>query len=494
MKKVTVIGSGFAGLSTACFLAQQGVEVTVIEKNDQAGGRARVFREKGFTFDMGPSWYWMPDVFERFFNQFNTTTSDFYKLIRLDPSYQVIWDDETLGIPANFQELQQLFERIEPGAAGQLVKFLGEAGYKYHTSMSDLVFKPGLSITEYMSWDVAKSALRIDLLNSIHKHVRKYFSHPKLIQLAEFPILFLGALPKNTPALYSMMNYADMKLGTWYPMGGMTEIVKAIALLAKNLGVKFKFNESAVQLIVSNGSVVGVKTVSNNYVADAVVFACDYAHADQNLTPIEYRNYTESYWESRKMAPSSLLYYIGLNKKVEGMLHHNLMFDAPFAQHADELYTIPSWPKNPLMYICCPSKTDSSVAPIGHENIFALIPVAPGMADNEAIREHYYDILMKRIEKRFGQDVRNNVVYQRSYAHNDFVTDYNAFKGNAYGLANTLQQTAFMKPSIRNKKLKNLFYTGQLTVPGPGVPPALISGEIVAKEVSRLLKIKPTLV
>jgi phytoene desaturase len=487
LSKIIVIGSGFAGLSAACFLAKQGEQVTVIEKNEQAGGRARAFEAAGFTYDMGPSWYWMPDVFERFFQQFDTTHEAFYTLKRLDPSYQVIWEDGVTKLPADFAALQQTFEEIEPGAGAQLAAFMKEAAYKYAASMNSLVYKPGLSITEFMTREVISSVFKIDLFQSMHHHVRKYFKHPKLIQLAEFPVLFLGALPKNTPALYSMMNYADMKLGTWYPMGGMVEIVKAMKAVAERLGVTFKFNEPVEQLLVEQMKVTGVTTNKATYKADVVVMACDYAHADQKLTPAPYRNYSEAYWDKRKMAPSSLLYYVGVNKPVEGLLHHNLFFDASFEQHAAELYTDAQWPKKPLMYVCCPSKTDSTVAPAGQENLFILIPVAPGMSDTEQIKKDYFDIAIARIEQRTGQEIRKHIVYQRSYAHNDFVQDYNAYKGNAYGLANTLMQTAVLKPSIRNKKLKNLFYAGQLTVPGPGVPPSLISGEIVAGQVMKQL-------
>lgn len=489
MGKVIVIGSGFAGLSAACFLAQNGAEVVIIEKNEQAGGRARAFTEQGFTFDMGPSWYWMPDVFERFFSSFGHTTADFYQLVQLDPSYQVIWTDSTENIPAGYQELRQLFERIEPGAAHKLDLFMKEAAFKYNTSMQKLVYKPGLSVREFATWDVAKSLFKIDLFGSIHHHVRKYFSNPKLLQLAEFPILFLGALPQNTPALYSLMNYADMRLGTWYPVGGMVQIVLAMKQLAERLGVVFRFGENVNLIETAEKEITKVVTDKGNYNADAVIAACDYHHAEQ-LLPENKRNYNERYWNSRSMAPSCLLYYIGLNRKIDGLQHHNLFFDAPFMQHAGELYTNPKWPTEPLMYVCCTSKTDETVAPAGQEQLFVLIPVAPGMEDTPAIRDYYYDVVMKRLEQKLGASIKDLVIYKRSYAHNDFVKDYNAYKGNAYGLANTLQQTAIMKPSIRNHKLKNMFYTGQLTVPGPGVPPAIISGEIVANQVLKSFKIK----
>ena len=481
MKHITIIGSGFAGLSAAAYMAKEGHQVTVIEKNEQAGGRARSFESAGFTFDMGPSWYWMPDIFESFFKDFGKQPNDFYQLIRLDPSYQVLWEDLQLPLPANFTELKTVFESLEKGAGNQLELFLKEAAYKYEVGIHKFVEKPGLSITEFFTLDVAKSVFKIDLLTSIHTHVRKYFSNPKLIQIAEFPILFLGALPKNTPALYSLMNYADMKLGTWYPMGGMTALVKGMQQLAMNLGVQFKFNESVISFEYQNKSISKVITNINTYPTDAVIAACDYHHLETAVLAPNYRNYTDDYWEKRKMAPSSILIYLGINKKLKNILHHNLLFDAPFDQHAQELYTQPQWPSDPLMYVNCTSASDPSVAPEGNENLMVLIPTAPGLIDTDEIKEAYFKKAMAKLEKHFGEDIESHIVYKRIYAAKNFIADYHAFKGNAYGLANTLDQTAILKPSIKNKHLHNLIYAGQLTVPGPGVPPAIISGKLAAQ-------------
>ena len=481
MKHITIIGSGFAGLSAAAYMAKEGHQVTVIEKNEQAGGRARSFEAAGFTFDMGPSWYWMPDIFESFFKDFGKQPNDFYQIIRLDPSYQVLWEDLQLPLPANFTELKAVFESLEKGAGNQLELFLKEAAYKYEVGIHKFVEKPGLSITEFFTLDVAKSVFKIDLLTSIHTHVRKYFSNPKLIQIAEFPILFLGALPKNTPALYSLMNYADMKLGTWYPMGGMTELVKGMQQLAMNLGVQFKFNESVLSFEYQNKSISKIITDKNTYPTDAVIAACDYHHLETAVLAPTYRNYTDDYWEKRKMAPSSILIYLGINKKLKNILHHNLLFDAPFDQHAQELYTQPQWPSDPLMYVNCTSASDPSVAPEGNENLMVLIPTAPGLIDTDEIKEAYFKKAMAKLEKHFGEDIESHIVYKRIYAAKNFIADYHAFKGNAYGLANTLDQTAILKPSIKNKHLHNLIYAGQLTVPGPGVPPAIISGKLAAQ-------------
>ncbi|GHA54458.1 phytoene desaturase family protein [Pontibacter akesuensis] len=484
--RVIVIGSGFSGLAAATSLADQGYEVTVLEKNDSPGGRARSFSADGFTFDMGPSWYWMPDVFESYFNKFGKSTSDYYDLKRLDPSYAVIFgENDFVNIPAQMPQMHALFESMEKGSAEQLDKFLEQAAYKYEVGINQLVYKPGRSLTEFMSPRLLLDVIRMDVFQSFHKHIRRFFRHDKIIKLMEFPILFLGALPQNTPALYSLMNYADISLGTWYPMGGMHKIVEGMVKLATEKGVKFRYNQDVQQLQVEKQVVHRVQTSTDAFQADVVVASADYHHVEKELLPETSRSYTDAYWEDRVMAPSSLLFYLGVSKRLQNLQHHNLFFDEDFGPHAEEIYTNPKWPTKPLFYVSAPSVTDPAVAPEGCENLFILIPVAPGLEDTEELREKYFNLVMDRLERLTKQEIRSAIVYKRSYAHRDFIKDYNAFKGNAYGLANTLLQTAILKPSLKSKKVKNLFYTGQLTVPGPGVPPSLISGQVVAKEVAK---------
>ena len=491
-KKITVIGSGVAGLSSACFLAKAGHDVTVLEKNDTIGGRARKFEKNGFVFDMGPSWYWMPDVFERFYNQFNHTTRDFYTLKRLSPSYRVFWKDKTYDdVPSNIEEFYKWFEKLEPGSSKKLDAFLKEAEYKYNVGINDLVHKPSLKITEFADVRIAKGAFKMHLFSSFSKYIRNYFKHPKIIELLEFPVLFLGAMPKDTPALYSLMNYADIKLGTWYPIGGMHKIIEAFETIAKEQGVKIKTNHEVLTFGVSETNTINTTiSTQDTFDSDYVVSGADYEHTDQTLAK-GFSNYSKDYWNSRLMAPSTLLFYLGINKKISGLQHHNLFFDEDFQQHAVEIYKSPSWPSKPLFYACCPSKTDPSVAPKGYENIFLLIPLAPDLKDNEALREKYFDIIMNRLESRTKTTIRDAIIYKRSYCLDDFKKDYHAYKGNAYGLANTLRQTAFLKPKIKSKKINNLYYTGQLTTPGPGVPPSIISGEVVAKEVLKAISQHP---
>lgn len=485
-KKVVVIGSGFAGLSAASNLAQKGYEVTLLEKNGVPGGRARKYEADGFMFDMGPSWYWMPDVFEQYFARFGKKPSDYYELVRLDPSYSIFFDkDDVMEVPARLEDLYAMFERYEPGSSKNLKKFLAEAQYKYEVGMSEFVHKPGHSIMEFADLRVLSSLFRLQMFTSMSKHVRKLFKNEQLIELLEFPVLFLGATPENTPALYSLMNYADMALGTWYPLGGMHKIIEGMVSLAEELGVKVVLNQEVKQIFVVNGQATKVITQDAEYAADVVVGGADYHHVEQQLLAPEHRNYNEQYWDKRTMAPSSLLFYLGVNKRLKGLHHHNLFFDADFSRHAIEIYDQPQWPSEPLFYVCAPSVTDASVAPEGYENLFLLVPLAPGLEDSEEQRERYYDIIMTRLEDLTGQAIRPHVIHKRSFAHRDFERDYHAYKGNAYGLANTLLQTAFLKPKLRSKKVRNLYYTGQLTTPGPGVPPSLISGQVVAEEIAK---------
>ena len=483
-KNLIVIGSGFAGLAAASFMAKAGWKVTILDKHAVPGGRARQLKEQGFVFDMGPSWYWMPDVFERYFAQFGKKVDQFYSLHRLDPSYRIYWPDGKMDIPASLDQLKLLFESIEKGASAQLEKFLVEAAYKYKVGIQKLVFKPGQSITEFLEWEVIKGIIKLDLFTSMKNHVNKYFKHPKLQQLLEFPVLFLGALPANMPALYSMMNHADIIGGTWYPMNGMYSIIEGMYVLAAELGVEFAFNEDVRQITIESGVAKKVITDKNEWNTDVVIGAADYHFIETQLLPASSRSYSDAYWEKRVMAPSCLLYYVGLNKKLKNITHHTLFFDVPFEQHSNEIYTNKKWPERPLFYVSAPSVTDKTVAPEGCENLFILIPVAAGLTgDTEELRDKYFMVIIDRLEKQIGESIKDSVIYKKSFAQTDFVNEYNSFKGNAYGLANTLTQTAILKPSCRSKKVKNLFFTGQLTVPGPGVPPSLISGEVVAREV-----------
>lgn len=485
MSTISVIGSGFSGLSAATHLAAQGHDVHVFEKNGSAGGRARqLTTDNGYIFDMGPSWYWMPDVFEKYFNDFGRSVSDFYSLKRLDPAFDVVFgQDSTLHIPDRYTALREIFEEIEPGSAVRLDQFMEEAEYKYKKGMESLVYMPGLSFAEFADLELIKGVFKLQVFSSFSKHVRQFFTHPKLIALMEFPVLFLGAKPENTPALYSLMNYAGLKLGTHYPEGGFGTVVKSMVKLAEEKGVIFHFNSAVEKIEIEHEEAKALLVNGKLFYCDAIVAASDYHHTESKLLPPKYRNYTEEYWSKKTFAPSSLIYYLGLTKKIPTLQHHTLFFDADFALHGTEIYTDPKWPTKPLFYACCASRSDHTIVPEGHESIFLLMPIAPGLNDDEATREKYFLRMMERLNQQCGEDLIPFIDYKKSYCVKDFVEDYNSYKGNAYGLANTLRQTAILKPKIRNKYIKNLFYAGQLTVPGPGVPPSIISGKIAANQV-----------
>ena len=488
MKKIAVIGSGFAGLTSAIELASLGYKVNILEKNSTPGGRARKFDSNGFTFDMGPSWYWMPDVFDKFFARHGKKVEDYYNLLKLDPGFSVVYGkDDIIDVPASFEELVVLFENIEKGSGSRLKKFLKKAAVKYKIGMDSLVYKPSHSIFEFINLKVLIGVLYLDVFSNFRSYVKKYFSDSRLTRLMEFPVLFLGATPQNTPALYSLMNYSAFSQGTYYPMGGFHEIIIGLSRLAKEKGVIVNCNSNVEKINVVNGKVENIVVNGEKLLFDGVIASADYNHVEQKLLEKPFRNYTTEYWEKREMSPSSLLFYVGLDKRLNNLQHHNLFFDADFDQHAKEIYDNPKWPKNPLFYLSCPSITDSSLAPMGNENLMFLIPLAPGLEDTNEMREKYFDIVLKRLKDLTGNDIEKNIIFKKSYCVNDFEKDYNSFKGNAYGLANTLRQTAVLKPRMRNKKIKNLYYTGQLTVPGPGVPPSIISGQIAAIEIDKYL-------
>ena len=488
-KRISVIGAGISGISAAAYAAKAGHDVHVYEKNATPGGRARQFEtHNGYVFDMGPSWYWMPDIINDFFRDFGYDASDFYELVPLDPQFEIIFSNGRMTVPSDYGQLRALFAAIEPGADRQLDSFMKAARYKYEAGMNEFVQKPCHSWWEFATPKLAASAFRLNLLSNYRSYVKQYFSHPWLISLMEFPVIFLGASPKQIPALYSLMAYGGYALGTWYPMGGFYQLVLAMKKVAEEQGAYFHFNSPVEQINTSGKLVTGLQIAGQDQPCDAVIASSDYSHTE-TLLPPALRNYDKEYWESRTFAPSCLIYYLGVNTSIPNIRHHTLFFEHDLDTHVDEIYQSRQWPSNPLFYVCCPSKTDPAVAPAGHENLFLLMPLATGLEDNEPIRERYLDIMLRRIEKATGcKDLAAQINYKKSYCVHDFIHDYNAFGGNAYGLANTLKQTAVGKPAIRSRKLDNLLFTGQLTVPGPGVPPSLISGKIAAAEIKNLKK------
>ncbi|MCK8482143.1 phytoene desaturase family protein [Psychroserpens algicola] len=482
-QRISIIGSGFSALAASCYLARDGYEVTIFEKNKTVGGRARQLKKEGFTFDIGPTWYWMPDVFERFFADFNTTPETYYTLEKLNPAYSVYFGKEDyITIEDTLEKICIAFEKEEPGSSKQLMKFIDNAQNNYDVAIKDLVYRPGVSPFELVTPVTMKKIGQF--FSTIKKDVRKAFKNDRLAMILEFPVLFLGAKPDDTPSFYSFMNYADFGIGTFHPKKGMYQVILAIEALAKSLGVTIKTENSIDKIIVDNGKAVSIVTNGINYKSDIILSGADYHHTE-TLLDSKYVQYSQNYWEKKTFAPSSLLFYVGFDKKLKNVNHHTLFFDVDFDVHAKAIYDTPKWPENPLFYASFPSITDDHAAPNGKEAGIFLIPLAPGLEDTPELRTLYFNKIIERFESLTSQSVKKNIIFKESFCVNDFINDYNSYKGNAYGMANTLLQTAFLRPKLKSKKVSNLYFTGQLTVPGPGVPPSLISGKLVAELIKK---------
>jgi len=487
-KKIIIIGSGFCGLASGALLAKQGYSVTILEKNEQVGGRASVFKEKGFTFDMGPSWYLMPDVFEKFFSLFNAKPSDFYSLKRLDPSYRIFFgQNDIVDIASTIESNIALFKTLEEDGDKRLQKYLTASQKQYESSMEGFVYRSYDDIFDPSFLKALPSAMFMNFFESIGKYATHFFNSEKARKILQYNIVFLGGSTKNTPALYAIMAHIDFNLGVWYPQGGFGEIVKALQQLCERYGVDIRCNQNVKKILVTDGIAKGVRTETGDLYSDIVLSNADYHFTETQLLDKEYQTYPESYWEKKTIAPSGFIAYLGLNKKIPQLSHHNLFLDNDWEQHFDEIFNNPKWPENPSYYISCPSKTDSTVAPEGCENVFILVPVAAGLQDNPKIREDYFEKTLTHLEKLLDTNLRESIVFKKLFAHNDFSTRYNAYKGTALGLSHTLFQSAWFRPRHTSKKVKNLFYAGGYTHPGIGVPMQFITAQIITKIIASKL-------
>ncbi len=480
---IVVIGGGVGGLSTACYLADAGADVHVIEKNEQLGGRASTLEAEGFRFDMGPSWYLMPDVFERFFGDFDRTPSDYYELTHLDPHYRIFFKDgDQVDVTADLERTKRIFESYEGGAGEALERYLSKSRENYEVGMKHFVYEDRERLRDYLDLDVARQARGLSLLGSMQDHVENYFEHPKLQQIMQYTLVFLGGSPKNTPALYNLMSHVDFNLGVWYPEDGLGGVIDGIADLGRELGVTYETNRPATAIKGREGA-FKVETPDGPLTADLVVSNADYAHTEQDLLSPERRGYDADYWESRTYAPSAFLLYLGVSGDVPELAHHTLVLPTDWEEHFDQIFEDPQWPDDPAYYCCVPSETDDSVAPAGHSNLFVLVPIAPGLEDTPELRSRYRDLILEDVAEHTGTDLRDRIVFEESFCVEDFADRYNSFKGTALGMAHTLRQTALFRPPHRSKEVDGLYFAGSYTTPGIGVPMCLISGELTAEKV-----------
>lgn len=479
-KNAVIIGAGFGGLASAALLAKRGYAVTVLEMHDQPGGRARVWKSDGFSFDMGPSWYMSPDVFETFFATFGKKPSDYYQLERLDPAYRMFFGKGDFhDLSPDFEKNVALFESLEPGAGEQLRKYIDVAEYQYRVSKEEFLYKRYQSFRDFFSWKLLLEGTQLHVFENLAKYTGRFFKNHKLRQMLEYAMVFLGGAPNNTPAIYALINYVDMKLGIWYPIGGFGAVARGFEKLATEHGATFRYNAEVAAIETAGNHVTGVRLVSGEVVpADLVLANGDYHHLDTALLPEDKRSYTASWWSKRTVAPSAFLLYVGIKGKMPSLAHHNLFVENDWQPHFDAIFNKPGWPDKPSYYVCVPSKTDTSVAPADGENLFILMPVASGIEDTDAIRAQYAEYLISHLESVTGESIKDRIVVQRIYSQKDFKKDYHAFKGTALGLAHTLMQTAIFRPSPKSKKLENLYYAGQFTHPGIGVPMTVISATV----------------
>lgn len=480
-KKIIVIGGGIGGLATAALLGKDGFEVTLFEKNDYLGGRAGQYKESGFTFDLGPTWYMMPDVFEQFFSLFDKKPSDFYKLIKLDPHYKVFFSsEESIQIKADIKENLALFESIEPGAGKKLQEVLNESKKIYNYSMQHLVRQNYLSLLPFFNTEMVKNILSFHLFKSYHNYIKSCFKDPKLQKILEFSTVFLGGSPFNTPAFYILILHTDFNLHIWHPEGGIYKVIEAVEALCRRYNVVIKKSEPVMELQSKNGKLTAAITARGIYEADIFVCNADYAYCETELINNDNQSYSNSYWQKRTLAPSAFLLYLGLNKKMKNLEHHTLYFDRAWENHFDHVYNkSTSWPKKPSYYLCVPTKTDSSLAPHGNEALTVLVPVSPYTKATESSKDIFMHRTIKHLEELTQQEIANKIMVKKIFTNSDFTSAYNAYKGSAFGIAHTLTQTALFRPNNKSKKLQNLYYVGQYTNPGIGLPPALISSQIV---------------
>ena len=481
---VVVIGGGFGGLSTACYLADAGANVTVVEKNEQLGGRASRLVSDGFHFDMGPSWYLMPDVFERFFGHFDRDVSDYYTLSRLDPHYRIFFKDgDQVDLVPDLEQNKQLFESYESGAAEELERYLEKSQRNYEIGMEHFVYTDRPRLRDYMDLDVLRHSWGLSLIGSMQGHVEDYFEHPKLQQIMQYTLVFLGGSPTNTPALYNLMSHVDFNMGVYYPDGGIGAVVDGIVELGSELGVEYVTDQPVTEIAGKRGGFAVRTEHGEEYLCDLVVSDADYAHTEQEMLPPEKRQYSQEYWDSRTYAPSAFLIYLGVEGDVEPLAHHTLVIPTDWEPHFEEIFENPAWPDDPAYYLCVPSKTDDTVAPEGHSNLFALVPIAPDLEDTPEIREQYRELVLDDIAENTGVSLHDRIVFEKVFSVDDFTDRYNSMQGTALGMAHTLRQTALFRPPHRSKKVDGLYFTGSYTTPGIGVPMCLISGQITAEEI-----------
>ncbi len=493
--RISIIGSGLGGMATACLLAASGNKVTVFEKNEQLGGRASVLKLDGFTFDMGPSWYLMPEFFEHFFALLGERSETYYQLQRLEPSYRIFFSGQSKPIDF-YGDLERdlvTLEKLEPACSEKLRKYLETAKTQYEISTDRFIYKNYDSLRDFFTKEILQDGLKLHVFESMEKYIQKQFKSPEVQKILQYTLVFLGSSPARTPALYSLMSHIDFHQGVFYPAGGIGQVAKALETIAKKHGVTFRVNASVKRILLQGTKACGVELASGEtYVSDAVISNADIAFTEEQLLPSSARDHSTAYWKKRTLAPSALILYLGIDKKLPNLKHHNLLFCKDWKRTFDQIFEHPAWPDDPSLYICAPSVTDPSVAPADKENLFVLVPIAAGLADTPELRKTYTDKILALIEKELDlPDLRSHICVQKTFCVNDFIERYHSLGGSALGLAHTLWQTATFRPNNVSKKVQGLYYVGANTNPGIGMPMVLASAELLYKRLYDLKQAQP---
>lgn len=490
MKNAIIIGSGIGGLATAGILGKAGYKVTVFEKNEQVGGRASVLKEKGYTFDMGPSWYLMPEIFENYFNLLGEKVEDYLDLVKLSPSYRIFFKDngrfkDPIDVFSDIKKTLEIFEVIEPGCSENFKQFLKESEFKYDVSLKSFLYQNYDSVLDFINEDSIKYGYKLNIFKKMQKYVEKYFKTPELQKIMQYTLVFLGSSPYNTPAIYSLMTHVDFNGGVFFPMGGMYSLVEAMEKVAKKNEVEFVVNTPVKQILVKDGKAFGVELEDGQiFEADIVISNADMEHTETKLLPAEFQTYDQKYWDKKVVAPSGFIMYLGIDKELPMLKHHSFIFAEDWKQGFAEIFDNPQTPTDPSIYICNPNKTDPSLAPAGKENLFILVPIAAGLSYSEEQKEAFGQKILETLSKELGvPDLIEKVEYKKYFTPEDFIERYHSIRGTALGLAHTLFQTGYFRPNNVSKKVENLYYVGQNTNPGIGVPMCIISGELVYKRI-----------
>ncbi|CAI48193.1 phytoene dehydrogenase (phytoene desaturase) [Natronomonas pharaonis DSM 2160] len=482
-QSATVVGGGFGGLAAACHLAADGAEVRLLEQHDRLGGVAGRIETDGFRIDTGPSWYLMPGAFERFFGHFDREPSAFYDLERLDPHYRVFWKDgDRVDVPDDPEAVAELFERYEPGAGNAFRAYLDSAEHAYEVGVDEFVYEDRSRVRDCLDPRLLRAVRGLTLLSSMDEYVADYFENPKLRQLVQYTLVFLGGAPHNTPAIYTLMSHVDFNLGVYHPTGGIASVVDGVAELARDLGVDIETGTPVSGLDPADNAIT-VSTDAGTHRADTVVANAAPAHVDRDLLPDGVAEYGDDYWSDRTYAPSAFMLYLGVEGDVEPLYHHTLVLPTDWDDHFRQIFETPAWPDDPAYYINVPSSTDPTMAPDGHEAVVVLVPIAPGLDDGPAVRETFREQVLNDIATHTGVDLRDRIVLERTACVSEFGQRFGAPQGTALGLAHTLSQTGPLRPSIRSSVSDSLFYAGSYTSPGIGVPMCLTSGEHAAAAV-----------